>query len=390
MPGGAEARVIDRDAPARVFFPCTGLGRERRGFEAFTRECSVAMATFRRVEVTVFGGGGDLLPDERAVWNMPRSGTAARVIAQMLGRDAYYVEQASFFAAFATHLALGKPDLVYFADLSLGNACWHWRRLTGQRFRLLYYNGGPTTQPFTRCDVVQQVSPEHMASARVRGEPAERQFLLPHGVDIARAFHQVMPDVRARCRAELGIPPGRPVIVSVGALNNSHKRMDHVIDGVAAMPSRPHLALIGAETPETPAVRAHAAERLADRCTIRTLPRDAVQRAYLAADAFVLASLVEGFGLAQVEALAAGLPCVAHDTGTTRYVLGPHGIIGDLTTAGTLTSLLERALTAGPSDAEARHAHAYANFSWDVLADRYADAFVECAGGRLPSFATVA
>ena len=382
--------MTDRGAPVRVFFPCTGLGRERRGFEAFTRECGAAMASFSTVEMTVFGGGGDLLPAERAIWNMPRAGTAAQVIGRLLGRDSYFVEQASFFAAFAARLALGKPDLIYFADLSLGNACWHWRRLTGQRFRLLYYNGGPTTQPFTRCDVIQQVSPEHVASARARGEPAERQFLLPHGADIAQAFQPVTPDMRARCRAELGIPPGRRVVLSVGALNNSHKRMAHVIDEVASMPSQPHLVLIGAETSETPAVRARAAERLSDRCTIRTLPRESVRRAYLAADAFVLASLVEGFGLAQVEALAAGLPCVAHDTSTTRYVLGPHAISGDLTRAGMLASLIGRALAAGSSAAAARHAHAYANFSWDVLASRYAEAFVACADGRPPSFAGVA
>jgi len=42
----------------RVFFPCTGLGRQRRGFETFTRECAAALGADPRLEITVFGGGG--------------------------------------------------------------------------------------------------------------------------------------------------------------------------------------------------------------------------------------------------------------------------------------------------------------------------------------------
>lgn len=374
-------------SPVRVFFPCTGLGRERRGFEAFTRECAAALKAFHRLDVRVFGGGGETLLDEREVWNLPRSGAAARFVAAITRTDPYFVEQTTFFTGFAGALLTQKPDLVYFADINLGNACWHWRRLTGQRYRLLYYNGGPTTRPFTRCDLVQQVSPEHYDSALLRGEPASRQFLLPHGVAITPTFHPLSPGARAAQRAELGIPADVPVVLSVGALNASHKRMDYVIDEVATMASQPHLVLLGAETRETAALRARAAERLGTRCTIRTLPREAVRAMYGIADVFVLASLVEGFGLAQVEALAAGVPCVAHEIPTNAYVLGRHGVFADLRVPGVLASQLERMLKADV-DADAarlRHAFAYARFSWDTLAPAYADALMACAIGRRPT-----
>lgn len=365
--------------PLRVFMPCTGLGRQQRGFETFTRECGEHLGRTGDVALTVFGGGGELRPDERETWNLPRDGALARALGAMLGRDPYFVEQASFFAGFVGALTWQKPDLVYFADLNLGNICWHWRRLTGQRYRLLFYNGGPTTQPFTRCDMVQQVSPEHLASAITRGERPDRQVMLPHGVTISRDFVATTAEERVRCRAQLGLPTAGPVVLSVGALNASHKRMDYVIDEVATMPSRPHLLLVGAETAETPDLRRRASERLPARCTMLTLPREAMRDAYRAADAFVLASLVEGFGLAQVEASAAGLPCVAHDTPTSAYVLGPPGIIGDLRLPGTLASFLERALRAPAGDAAARHAYAYGQFSWDLLVPRYVEMFRSAA-----------
>jgi glycosyltransferase involved in cell wall biosynthesis len=371
-------------APVRVFLPCTGLGRVQRGFEAFTRECGRVLAADRRLDVTVFGGGGDLLPDERDTWNLPRDQAAARLVGTVIGYDAYFVEQMSFFAGFVTALALQKPDVVYFGDINLGNACWHWRRVTRQRFRLLYYNGGATTRPFTRCDAVQQVSPEHLDAAIARGESPGRQLLLPHGVHMTRELHAASADERARTRSALGVPADRPVVLSVGALGTSIKRLDAVIAEVATMPSEPHLLLLGADTPESGLVRTMAAERLPGRCTILTVSRERARAAYRAADAFVLASLREGFGLAMVEALDAGLPCVAHDTPTMAYLMGPYGARGDLTFGGTLATLLERALAEGPARAAARHQHAYEHFSWDVLAPRYAEMLIACAAGRAP------
>jgi 1,2-diacylglycerol 3-alpha-glucosyltransferase len=369
----------------RVFFPCTGLGREARGFEAFTRECAAALAPNPEIQLTVFGGGGDLRSGEREAWSLSRSGVTARAIGSLLDRDPYFVEQATFFIGFVGVLMAQRPDLVYFGDLNLGNACWHWRRISGQRFKLLYYNGGPTTKPFTRCDVVQQVSPEHLDSALARGEARERQVLLPHGVAITKEFHQASREERLRIRAELGVPADRPLVLSVGALNTSHKRLDYVISEVATMQSLPHLLLLGAETPETPAVRAAAAERLGNRCTIRTLPREKVRAAYRAADVFVLASLHEGFGLVQVEALDAGLPCIVHDTPTSAYIVGQSAQRANLQRVGALAPLLERAISPTSTMAggtRQRHEYAYKRFSWDVLAPRYAALFRDCVSGR--------
>jgi len=377
-----------RGTVIRVFMPCTGLGRELRGFEAFTRDCALALRARSDVAVTAFGGGPKLAVGERRVFSLGRRGRAARVLGGLLRRDPYFIEQASFFAAFLPAVIAGRPDVIYFGDLNLGNALWHWRRLTAARFRLLYYNGGATTRPFTRCDLVQQVSPEHLETAIARGESLAQQFLLPHGVFIDRVFAPPSPAERASRRAALGFDADATVVLSVGALDASVKRMDYVIDEVAAMSGNPHLVLMGAEGPETPAIRARAAARLPGRCAILTLPRAEARQVYPLADAFVLASRTEGFGIAQVEALAAGLPCVAHDTPTTAYVLGPHGVRADLTKPGALRAALadalDRARRDGPGGAAARHAYAYERFSWDRLAPAYAAALVACATGRRP------
>jgi glycosyltransferase involved in cell wall biosynthesis len=110
--------------------------------------------------------------------------------------------------------------------------------------------------------------------------------------------------------------------------------------------------------------------------------------AYAAADAFALLSLDEGFGLAYVEALSAGLSCVAHDNANTRFILGDHAVLGDTTTTATTAALLRRALAAPPSmeQRRARHRWARDRFGWPVLAPRYAEMLRACASGQRPAW----
>lgn len=374
-------------APVRVYFPCTGLGREARGFEAFTRDCADALRGEPSIALSVFGGGGEMREPEWAIFNFPRRSAAAAMVSRLVGRDPYFVEQATFFAGFLPTLIVRVPDVVYFADLNLGNACWHWRRISGQKFKLLFYNGGATTKPFTRCDLVQQVSPEHLSDAVARGEDPARQVLLPHGLTIEPSWRPADEQERRATREALGVPTDRPLLISVGMLGHSVKRCDGVIRAVALLPEpRPHLLLLGAETNESAGIRQLAARTLGAGCTIRSVPREMVLAANRAADAFVIASLREGFGLAHLEALAEGLPCVATETETSAYLGGPWGIRGNVGDDRELALLIARALgeLRGEERVRAQHDWIAARFGWTQLAPRYAELFRACAAGRRP------
>jgi 1,2-diacylglycerol 3-alpha-glucosyltransferase len=372
----------------RVALPCTGLGWHRRGFEAVTRDVHAALRHAPGLDLAVFGGGGDMKPDERTVWNLPRDGAAARAVSRLTGRGPYFVEQATFFAGFLPALLAWRPHLVYFADLNFGNACWHWRRVSGQRFRLLYYNGGPTTRPYTRSDFVQQMTPAHFAAAVGRGESPDRMFVLPHGLDITASLPTRDASRVDATRRLLGVPDGKAMLLSVGMLGSELKRMDVLVAAVHAMgPDRPHLVLLGQETPETPALRAQAQSLLGAGVWMGTWPRERMADAYEAADAFALLSLDEGFGLVYVEALAAGLPCVAHDNANTRYIFGEHAYLGDTSSRPVIAALIGRALAErAAAPRVARHAWARSHFGWDVLAPRYAEMLRACAVGQRPAW----
>jgi glycosyltransferase involved in cell wall biosynthesis len=154
------------------------------------------------------------------------------------------------------------------------------------------------------------------------------------------------------------------------------KRADYLLRELAALPApRPFLCLLGADGPDAGDVRALAHERLGDDGYLaRAVPHDENGDWYRAADVFALASLREGFGLAYIEALAHGLPIVAHDSAVTRHLLGAHAVLADLSRPGAPTQALTQAFDAPPSDAEraARHASARDRFGWDALRDDYA------------------
>lgn len=370
--------------PVRVFLPCTGLGRQRRGFETFTLECADALRADPRIALTVFAGGEVSGAPARVRWNLPRDGSLSSLVGTLARRDSYFVEQASFFLSFLPALVLGRPDVVYFADLNLGNLCWHWRRLSGQRFKLLYYNGGLTTRPFTRADMVQQLTPAGLDEAVARGESAELQTVLPHGVDVPDALPS---RITGEARRALGLPADRPVVLAVGMLDTTIKRTDALIRELAALPApRPFLCLLGADGPDADAVRMLAHELLGgDGYVARAVPHDEVGPYYRAADVFALASLREGFGLAYVEALAHGLPIVAHDTPVTRHLLGGFATLADLSKPGALASGIAAAL-AHPMDETQRaerHASARARFGWDALREEYARLLLRVA--EMPS-----
>lgn len=348
------------------------------------RECFDVLSRQAALDLWLFKGAGPDGPRDRSLPHLRRDGFGARLAGELIRRGPYVVEQATFAASLLPSLLRERPDVVYYCDPTIGKLLWHARRMSGARFRLLLHNGGPHSPPYRWCDHVQQLTPVAMGDAIAGGHDPERQTLLPCGFEFGPVPTPLGRDERLALRRRLGLPEDRPVVLSVGALNRGHKRMDYVVGEIASLAEpRPFLAMLGAVESETPALRALAELRLGrDGFALRTVNRAQMDEYYRAADVFTLASVTEAFGLGYVEALSHGLPCIVHDQPVTRFVLNGEGLLADLRRPGALAERVRTVLAEeDTSELRARRYHAVrSRFGWDGLVPRYVEMLERCAG----------
>jgi 1,2-diacylglycerol 3-alpha-glucosyltransferase len=389
--------------PLRIFFSCSGVGIIDRGIEIFFREAFDGLHGTEGLDITLYKGAGEEKPDERVLWNVPRAGRAARLLGACIHRNSYVAEQLSTFPSMVHAIRRRRPDIIFYSDSNLGFQLFRWRKQIGVPFRLLFSNGGPCHPPFDRTDYVQQVAPFYLEEALAAREPADRHRMVPYGICVPDGAPDVSEEAKRQIRRQLELPIDREIILSVGWITAQHKRMDYLVNELAAMldyrttgdhgtgpvfsssevsgQSTPYLVLLGTKDSESAAIIALARRKLGEEnFTARLVPHEQVADYYRAADLFVLASLQEGFGRVFLEALVHGLPVIAHDHPVMRFVLGSEGTFGDLSKPGVLAALIREKLGREDSEADAirRREMVRARFSWVVLAPQYREMFLDC------------
>ncbi len=367
----------------KVFMPCSGLGHVQRGFESFTRECFDTLIGETSIQLTLFKGAGQPHEKEVTLWNLPRSDWKAIQLGKLTGRTGYNIEQSTFFFSLLPHIYRENPDIIYFSDINLGHALWHWRHFTKKRYKLLFSNGSPQEPPFPRWDYIQQLTPFHLQQALDAGVPAENQSLVPYGFHISPQLQILTPSEQKSLRVKLGLPDKQPLTLSVGMIDKTHKRMDYLIHEVASLPQpRPYLLLLGQQDIESSEVINLGVQLLgSDNFQVRTVKQHEVLSYYKVADLFVLASLREGLPRVLVEAMSYGLPCLVHNYEIPQFVVGKDGYLANFQLTGSLANLITQVLAEGYSESKCylRHRNIYNRFSWEQLRPSYIEMIQRCA-----------
>jgi 1,2-diacylglycerol 3-alpha-glucosyltransferase len=374
----------------RVFFLCTGVEIYNRGIESFFREAYDGLReplAQAGIEALLFKGGGKSIParGETRVWCLPRTGWPANAVGRVVRRSGYAIEQMTFLPGIIRHIRRLRPDVIFYSDQNAAARLYKWRKKIGVPYKLLYSNGAPMHPPFNGIEHVQQVAPHYYDEAIAAGEPGVKHSLVPYGIHVPDDNSYVEPEEKNNIRRRLNLPTNRQIILSVGAINDYHKRMDYTVREVAALAeARPFLVMLGAIERETPGIVALANELLGnENFAVRSVPYAEVSDYYRCADVFVLSSLKEGFGRVYLESLIHGLPTMGHDHPVIRYVLGDAGVIADLSAPGGLTNKLKYELshpTISAADMRRRRDYVRTHFSWNMLAPDYARMFRQCAG----------
>ncbi|RAL23876.1 hypothetical protein DL240_06930 [Lujinxingia litoralis] len=192
--------------------------------------------------------------------------------------------------------------------------------------------------------------------------------VIHHGVD--PRFFDAPPPITGPLRW-LGQPEAPPFFVAIGN-HKPYKNLHTLIDAFARLPRhtpQPQLVLIG----DCEGLSAHIGpSQVSEHIHLTGLIDDDQLRALLGrATAFVFPSLVEGFGLPILEAMAMGRPTLVSDLEPMRSIAGEAALLFHPHSPDDLARLLQRLLTAPPlarnlgerSLARAR------TFCWDKTAD---------------------
>lgn len=224
-------------------------------------------------------------------------------LARIMREGAYdvvhlHLYRACLYGRVAARLA-GIP--VVTTEHSLGEALIEGRRKT-LPVRLLYL----ATEPLS--DVTVAVSPKVRKLLMEWGVREAKIRVIPNGLDAEHfAFD---PGARRSLRKEFGIPEDSFTLGSVGRLH-APKRYDRLLEAAAPLlKNGARLLLVGDGAERSRLVRISREAGVA-RCVVFAGERDDVSRLLSAMDLFVSPSEEETFGLAVLEAVAAGLRVVA-------------------------------------------------------------------------------
>jgi glycosyltransferase involved in cell wall biosynthesis len=210
---------------------------------------------------------------------------------------------------------------------------------------------------FFGCDGLVCTNPEFYE----RNKTQWRSRFIPNGVD----FDRFSPGQSRR--ADFGLPEGQLIVLMVSALIPS-KRIAAGIEIVSRVPGA-HLVVAG-DGPLREELEAIGKNLLPDRFTRLSVSSTMMPSLYRSANVFLHLSKDEPSSLAFLEAMACGLPLVAHDLPQLRYIVGDDEFLVDTDSAELVAQNILLAQKAPQRSAQKRSKLAE-TFSWQSIATQY-------------------
>lgn len=257
-------------------------------------------------------------------------------------------------------------DVVHAQDCISANAA-------GRCVRTVHHLDQFTTPELAACHERAIVTPyAHLCvSGAVAAELADgwglKATVIPNGVDVERFAAAAGPSGEAGRRAwreELG-----RYLVTVGGIEPRKGSLELLEAFALVQDPELRLVIAGGETlfdyrPYREAWERRAAELNVEPVVLGPVDDECLPTLVAAAEAFAFPSVKEGFGLAPMEALAAGVPLVVSDLPVF------HEIFGSAATYAATPAALAAALTA-PVDRRAAGQALAASYTWQAAAEAH-------------------
>ncbi|TAH24861.1 MAG: glycosyltransferase family 1 protein, partial [Cytophagales bacterium] len=209
------------------------------------------------------------------------------------------------------------------------------------------------------------------------GTSSEIMSILPYGIKFPKD-NIVDIERKIKLRKSLGIPENALVMISVGAINDNHKRMSYIVQEFSKLKlSNTFLILLGQMEKSSSDIISKAKKLLPkNNFFIKSVPYEDIPSYYQCSDIFVLASYNEGFGRVFLEALSFGLPVITHEVPIFHQVMGNTGYHIDLSKENELSNFLTEEKVSSINSSEdqiKRIEYTKKTYSWEALAEKYVE-----------------
>lgn len=206
--------------------------------------------------------------------------------------------------------------------------------------------------------------------------PEKEIALIPNGVDFAKFNREVSEDFRAI----YGIPKNAKLLLCVSRIDyqKNQRALVPLAKNLSDKGENVHVAIIGFATSQKyfEALSSDIKNSgIAEKFTvIAGLPPDSGEliSAYKSADAFVLPSLHEPFGIVALEAWSAGIPLAAARVGGLAGIVreGENGFLFDPKNLDEMTNACMNALAAPAQVLETARRECIEEYSWGAIAKK--------------------
>jgi glycosyltransferase involved in cell wall biosynthesis len=364
----------------------------RRGFGRFARQTLAALADADHAhEIVVFvdrpSEAGVRVPDrfDRVVVDVGEAPTRA---ASAAGR-----RRIGDMLAMGRAVARARIDLIYFPATYSFFPVWNVPRVVVTMHDTLALTLAPLVFPSWKGRLAWKLK-EHLASRwadrivtvseSARRDlmawfrlPEQKVSLMTEGPD--PVFRRLGGGIESSAvLSRYGVPVGSRYLIYVGGLS-PHKNLPRFIEAFArGAPSDVSLVLVG-DTGDVFHTHVPVLRETVARCGLGArviftgfVPDDDLVHLYNRAYALVQPSLMEGFGLPPVEAMACGIPVLSSTAGSLPEVIGEAGVFFDPTDVEAMAASVCRLLAdSGQRDRLAQSAlERSRQFTWTEAARR--------------------
>lgn len=361
---------------------CSGLDDVFRGYETHSRLLfdSLMRDCGGVIDVRLFKGQGRRTACETVLRTPRRNGILCRTLARLRGEELYW-EYVSFALRFVAWSMVRRRrfDTIYTMEPMVAKTVYRLKRMLPGCPRVIFAHGlTMDPQHYERIsDEMQEVNIENYERSRehlTRAGSPKRVTFIPHFLPDDHQDALRSRSRRESIRQQFGIPTAK-VLLTVGVINRTQKRMDYLLNEAAALP--PDWSVVvcgGVDSLDGRDILRQGRTILGERLVHMTLSPKDMPKVYAVADLFALASVREGFGIVIIEAMRAGLPVVVHDRPLFQWITKQPDCCIDMTQPGALRHFLE-SRTGDPDwlavkGRENRDTFCR-EFTWEGLRDRY-------------------